>query len=93
MESSDKWVNDVMQSIDGIKQANPSPDLFDKITSKLPQTNKVKIIPLYRLRWAVAAACAVIALNVYVFSSELQSDNTSLDNSVQLLRDYSFYNL
>jgi len=94
MNKKGKWVDEVLQSLDGIQRAEPANDLFDKIMAKLPEKKQAVIIPIKRLRWLVAAACLIIGLNIYVLSIGMQSsqkENTSESQSIELLTDFSLY--
>jgi len=94
MNKKGKWVDEVLQSLDGIQRAEPANDLFDKIMAKLPEKKQSVIIPIKRLRWLVAAACLVIGLNIYVLSIGIRSsqkENTSESQSIELLTDFSLY--
>ena len=94
MEHQKQWVNDVFQSIEGIKRATPSVDLFDKINSKLPAKNKTKVISLKKLSWVAAVACFLIALNVFTLKTELNTASNSAYTNLYdtaLLNDYKLY--
>jgi len=94
MNKKEKWAEEVLHSLDGLKRAEPADDLFDKITTKIQEKKQAVIIPVKRLRWLAAAACLVIGLNIYVFSIGMQSSqkgNTSESQSIELLTDFSLY--
>lgn len=91
MNQKEEWANEVLQSLDGIKRAEPQGDLFAKITAQISEEKIVKIIPLKRLVWVAAAACIIIAVNVYSFTPELTSVENQLVKT-ELLTDYSLYN-
>jgi hypothetical protein len=61
--NKEKWIDEVMNSTQGMSRADPDNDLLDKITSKLNSPNAVKTTPLPVTQWA-AAAILLIALNV-----------------------------
>jgi len=61
--NKDNWINDVMDSTDGMSGAVPGADLFQKITSNLANPSMVKTRPLPVKQWA-AAAIILLALNV-----------------------------
>jgi uncharacterized OsmC-like protein len=92
MDEKQQWIDDVLQSLNGIQQAEPNADLFDKIMAQLPKEKAVKIIPLQRLAWIAAAACIVISANIYVFKAEIKINQNKLAVTSELLSDYSLYN-
>lgn len=91
MDHKDKWVDDILTSIDKIDRAQPRENLLDDILNELPQT---KIIPLRKLYWVAAASVILVSLNI---ASIATSDNNSSDNefsdnrSICLTTDYSLY--
>lgn len=95
MDKKEQWANEVLQSLDGIKSAEPQADLFAKITAKIAKEKVVKIIPLKHLRWVAAAACVIIGVNIYVFNSGINSAKNTNVNTIEvyeILSDYSLYN-
>jgi len=94
MNNKEKWADEVLHSMDGLRRAEPADDLFDKILDKIAEKKQAVIIPIKRLRWLAAAACLVIGLNIYVFSIGMKSsqkENTSESQSIELLTDFSLY--
>lgn len=94
MKNKEQWANEVLQSLEGIQRAEPSADLFAKISQKLPKEKVINRIPLKHLSWAAAAACIVIAVNVFVFKSSIQTEHLTVDNyklENKLLTNYSIY--
>lgn len=91
MNQKEQWANEVLQSLAGIKRAEPSVDLFVKISKRLPKEKLTKIIPLNRLIWIASAVCIVIALNIYVVRTEMNSTHYSKNNEIELLNNYSIY--
>lgn len=94
MEHKEQWANNVFASIEGIKRASPTDVLFTKINSKLNDLGEVKIIPLSNLGWAAAAACIMIALNIFALSNSVEGGNDkdfSKLYKTQILTDFSIY--
>lgn len=95
MDKKEQWVNEVLQSLDGIEKAEPKADLFAKITDKISKGEVTKIIPLQQLRWVAAAACIIIGVNIYVFTSGItttKNTNINTTETYQILSNYSLYN-
>ncbi len=94
MKNKEQWANEVLQSLEGIQRAEPSADLFAKISQKLPKEKVIKMIPLKHLKWVAAAACVLIVINIFVFKSSIQTEqpndyNYKVENN--LLTNYSIY--
>lgn len=94
MDQKEKWVNDVLESIEGLERAKPSDALFAKINSRLPNKTQVKIVPLKKLYWIAVAACAILVINIFVFSSEIKESTNEMKNNTdqaQLFNDFNIY--
>lgn len=94
MDRKEEWISEVMGSLDGMKKAEPNPDLFAKITSNLPVVHQAELIPLRQLRWVAAAACLVVGVNIFVFSLYISSYENAKPQSTtkhQLNNEYSLY--
>ncbi|WP_375444609.1 hypothetical protein [uncultured Fibrella sp.] len=57
----DKWINDVLGSLDGLNRTEPSPFLFARIRNRLSDSSSPAYVPA-RLVWLAAASFAVLAL-------------------------------
>ena len=89
MNKQDKWTDEVLNSLDGIQKATPSDALLNRIMTKLPKNN---IMPKWQLRMTAAAACLLIALNIYVFDTvESETYNTSTSEYDMIVDDFSLY--
>lgn len=95
MNKKEQWASEIMQSLDGMQRAEPKTDLFAKITAQLPVKKQAKIVPLKHLRWIAAVACAIIAVNIYVFDASIKSKKqTTYSQSMKtnLVTNYYIYN-
>lgn len=94
MNKEEQWANEVLQSVEGLKRAEPSVELFAKIKDKLPTEKVTKIIPLRRLRWVAAVACLVVGLNIYVLENEIKTESvySSTTENIDLFNSYVLYN-
>ncbi len=91
----EQWMDEVFNSLEGMQRAQPDEKLFENIEKHLfaPET---KVIPLYWIRTAVAAAVVVLSINLYgVYeytqrsSSQVEQSNT--DSSYPLISSYNLY--
>lgn len=92
MEQNEQWTNQVFASIEGMKRAGPSDDLFEKINTKIPKSAQVKIFPMSKLLWAAAAACIIVTLNIFAFSDSIKEGNQTTASEELLLTDFTLYN-
>ena len=69
----ENWIQNILNSTNGITPAVPSDDLFSKIQNKI-QENKVPSKTL----WLVAASIVVLAmLNITVINSKSEKDSSA----------------
>lgn len=100
--SKDKWIDDVMHSIDHLSPAEPKVQLFDQICNKIAQETPKKsklptrnLVPRKNLKWFATAACVVIALNIFVFRAQLKRNATlyaATTSDIELFDNFSLYN-
>jgi hypothetical protein len=83
------WVEEVLQSIDGIARAQAPEHLEIKLQNKI-KSNEAKIIPMQstQLRWMAAAVILLIGLNVFLLTQRQQKLASFRRNNQT--QDYSF---
>ena len=86
--NEENWINNVIQSTEGIKKASPSGDLYSKIEQSIFQK-----IPKNRIRFAIAAAFLLLCINAL---SLLSLENNSTEQSYNsesstLINNYNLY--
>ncbi len=91
----DKWIDEVFNSLEGMQPAQPDEKLFSKIENQLFNEG-AKVIPLYWIRAAVAAAVLVLSVNiygVYQYAQGLSSptEQASQQSSYELISSYNLY--
>lgn len=80
MEKKD-WIENILNSTNGITSVTPSGDLFSKIQQRIKQQDTVSSKTL----WLVAASIAILVLlNVSVISSKSTSKNDSTTHYLEL---------
>lgn len=93
----EKWVNEVMDSLQGMQRAAPPVDLFEAIEAQITKPRgKGKIIPMRQIRWSIAIAAVLLLLNVVAIRSYTVNNNTgyaSVDftGDTQLVSDFKIY--
>ncbi len=94
-DNKEKWIEQVLGSMEGSTRAVPSDQLFAKIKRGLHP--KHKTIPMERLRVAVAAAALLFLLNGITIYQQFQGTSTSAEttylenNGQNLVSNYNFY--
>jgi hypothetical protein len=90
--NKENWIEEVMNSLDGVKSAEANPFLYSRIVNKI-HSAKVDYAPL-KLVWLAAASFALLLLLNFTIikSSNSKSKITStevqtLANSYQLLNE------
>jgi hypothetical protein len=91
MNAKEKWINEVENSLNGLKAAEVNPYLFSKITSRL--SSKIEVAPT-KLIWGGAMAFLILLfINILAlkFSSSRGQKNNSdvqnLEKQFQLIND------
>lgn len=95
MDKKEQWANKVIQSLDGMQKAEPSADLFAKITAQLSTEKVDNIIPLHRLSLVAAVACIFIVANIYIFNNNIKNKQENIysqTTETTLLSNYLIYN-
>ena len=97
MNEKENWRENVLNSLEGIKPAEPRKDLFDDIWSAVSTPKiKTKIIPLSIVRLAAACLLLLVCFNGILVVRQLQSDATDTTESVEntytnLITNFSYY--
>ena len=73
--NKEKWINEVMSSLDDVKSAEANPFLYNKILSKISSGN-VEYTST-KLVWLAAASFALLALLNFQVMKKSNSSNTS----------------
>lgn len=95
-KEQEKWVENVMNSLQGMQAAQPPADLFTSITSKLNQP-EAKVIPLRRIQLSIAVASILLLLNAFALQMYAQngraisSEIVAEDSSLQLMSNFKIY--
>lgn len=87
----DKWINDVLGSLNNVQRAEPSPFLFAKIRDRLtvdPQKAYVSV----RIVWGMAASFALLlTLNWQVISRSAFPNTTEASDLNAVVSDMQLY--
>ncbi|OJJ19370.1 hypothetical protein BKI52_21410 [marine bacterium AO1-C] len=94
-DDKNKWIDEVMGSMQGSKKAQPNPELFTKIEARIdqPQTRSIKIN-----RWQIAAAIFLLVLNGFALRQITQKHRTTTPTTAKskglsqpLISNYKIY--
>lgn len=92
MKRNEQWSNEVIESIQGMKRATPSGDLFNKINSKIQKYEQLKLIPLNKLAFAAVAACIMITINIFAYTDNAKIGKNNIVANEQIFTDFMLYN-
>ena len=89
--NKEKWINEVMNSLDDVRLAEANPFLYSKILAKI-NSDKMEYAPM-KLVWLVAASFALLALLNFkiIKSSNTSSKNVSTEAQT-LIKGYQLLN-
>ena len=94
-DEQEKWVDEIMGSLQGMQAAAPPEDLFASIEARINKP-KAKVVPMRQLRWRIAIAAVLLLLNVMAIRSYAVNNNDgyasveSFEHS-QLVSDFKIY--
>ena len=94
MNQREKWIQETLNSVDNIKRAEASEELYDNIMQRL-QKRDVKIISLQsKTVWRVAASIAIlIGINVITLLSQRSgNENKNNDPNTFAIEYFSYIN-
>jgi hypothetical protein len=94
-DEREKWVDEVMNSLQGMRAAEPPADLFEAIQTGINKP-KAKVIPLRQLRWSIAIAAVLLLLNVIAIRSYANNKDDGFASLEEfggspLVSDYKIY--
>lgn len=94
-DEQNKWVDEVMNSLQGIRAAEPPTDLFASITARINHP-EAKVVPMRQLRWSIAIAAMLLLLNAMAIRSYAINQNDGYAQAesyeaFQLGSDYKIY--
>jgi uncharacterized membrane protein YvbJ len=91
MDSKEKWIQDIENSIGGIEQAAVNPYLYSKIMNRLQQKAVAYVRP--KLVWiSLASFAALVVINILVFglsrtAAKPETDLKQLSTAMNLLNE------
>jgi hypothetical protein len=89
--NSQKWINEVMNSLDGIRPAEVNPFTYNRILNKL-ETAEREYAPA-RLIWVTAASFALLlALNFIIIKQKNKKQDTGIEQMAEGLLNKSIIN-
>ena len=92
MNQKENWIQETLNSIDNIKRADASEELYENIAQRL-QRRETKIISLQsNLVWRVAASITIlIGLNVFTLLSQHTKNENKTGESNTFATEYFSY--
>lgn len=90
----EQWLNDVLQSTEGMHKAMPPDDLYERFMARLKQPEPVRTIAFPVKQWA-AAAVILLALNigsVVYFMGQTKANDHSVNPIATALEMDTTYN-
>ena len=98
-QDKEKWIDEKMNSLEGIRSAKAPEHLFAKIEQEAFQS-EAKIVTFSQWRAAAAIALLFLAFNFWAIGQQLQTVDTTAGQSTQspeaaptLVSDFKLYDL
>ncbi|MBW1299019.1 hypothetical protein [Aquimarina litoralis] len=95
-KEKEKWMEDILQSMNSSKRAAPRPELFQKIKNEFTN-QKVAFITLTQWKLAIAAAIVVLCMNstaiYYIAYKQPDDKNVTFSDTYNkaLIESYQIY--
>ncbi len=95
-EKREQWIDEVFQSMEGSRRAQPKPDLLARIEQRI-DGEETRILPISLRRIAAVAAILLLMLNGFAISQFSQSSATMAEEpagsvyDLPLISDYNLY--
>ncbi len=70
-KEKEQWIDGVMGSLEGIQRTQAPEMLFDKIKQEI-EYEEIRVVPMRRWWFSVAAAIALLALNIMAMQQYIQ---------------------
>lgn len=86
----EKWINQVMNSLDGMERAEPSPFLFAKIRQRLTTDSGTVFVP-QRTVWLAVASFASLALLNWGLLNQPADKSATASSVESLVQDMQLY--
>ncbi|RMD72503.1 MAG: hypothetical protein D6818_06360 [Bacteroidetes bacterium] len=89
----EKWIEEVLHSMDDAARAQPPADLFARIEARIESEGKVRSLRIGRWQ-AIAAAVLILLLNVLALRQAMRSNATATDARLyqaHLVNDLKIY--
>lgn len=83
-QDKEQWFENILSSMQGSKKAQPSADLFAKITEEICSTKTV-VFPMHTIKRFAAAAALLVLVNasaiLYCYNTNLSESENGVANS------------
>ena len=96
-DENEKWIDDVINSMNGSQKAKPSAGLSNRINNQI-NNHSAKIISMDHWRISISAAVVIFILNIFVMQkyltvNDLSNSPISLEENTsdQIISDYKLY--
>ncbi|MCX6214483.1 hypothetical protein [Spirosoma sp.] len=87
----EKWINDILDSLDNLQRTEPNPFLFAKIRDRLLSAPQTVYVPT-RTVWLAAASFALLTLlNVHLSTQQSASTNATASALNTVVTDMQLY--
>ncbi|MGZ4054294.1 MAG: hypothetical protein ACXVPU_18430 [Bacteroidia bacterium] len=87
----EKWINDVMNSLDGIKSPGVNPFLYNRILEKIGSGNS-EYAPMKLVWLAAASFILLIALNFTIIKAASSAHGNKKNELQKIAADYQLLN-
>lgn len=84
-----KWIDETMNSTDGMQRATPSDDLFSRIEQRIAAgVSIVRTVSLRTVSMAAASIVLLVAANIFMLQSNVKEETTQKDGVETVIEYY-----
>jgi hypothetical protein len=92
MKSNEQWINETLESLEGIMPSPGDPLLYEKVRSRISNTPQETIFFSQGLIWKIAAGIALlISINIFSIIHNNRSREVSQSQNNSLANEYFSY--
>jgi hypothetical protein len=92
METKEKWVKEIMESIDNVGRAEANPFLYDKVMYRMQSAANIDtFLKPTTVRWALLSTALLIGLNVLSLLHSGKENNPSKGAAGAFATEYFSY--
>lgn len=88
MQKSDKWIDEILNSTEGMQRAVPDDALYNNILNRLPVKKVSRLVSLRTVSSVAAGLALLLAANIFLIMEERQQPIAQNDGNIEDVVEY-----